>query len=52
MDEYIKGLFAGVLLACFFMLVAAKQNECMVTVYQPGGKIAHSMIGVTYAVKD
>lgn len=52
MDEYIKGLFTGVLVACFFMLVAAKDQECMVTVYAAGGKVQHTVIGVSYEAKD
>ena len=30
MDEYIKGIFTGLLLACFFMLVAPKPMHCAV----------------------
>lgn len=32
MDEYIKGIFCGVLLACYFMLVASKPEACTIEV--------------------
>lgn len=30
MDNYIKGIFAGLLMSCFFMLVAPKQMKCKI----------------------
>lgn len=42
-DEWIKGIFTGMLLASFFMLVAPKQAKCEVQVER--GRETHVYVG-------